>query len=740
MIMDKNPMFQDYKKSDPFYGRESEKYSNPLPSREYILQCLDELGEPVSSDKLMELFGLTTDDLQEGLRFRLKAMERDGQIMRNRRGKYAPVEELELIRGRVIGHRDGFGFLVPDDGSNDLFLSPYQMRALFPNDIVLARPSVNARGKREAIVVEILERNTQQTVGRFFKEGNIAFVQPHSRQITQDIVIPKGEEGKAKHGQYVALEMLTQPTARRQATGRIKEILGDHLTPGLEIEVAIRAHGLRCDWSAEVTREIRLLENLNKRSVTVSEKIETEKVNPGARLDLRHLPLVTIDGEDAKDFDDAVYCQPKARGGWKLIVAIADVSHYVAPDSSLDQEARLRGNSVYFPGRVIPMLPEVLSNELCSLKPHVDRLCLACELHINKAGVLTRYEFHEAIMYSHARLTYEEVSAMLNGKKQTNPALLPHLQALHVLYQQLHQQRVQRGALDFDSVETRIVFGKNKKIKAIVPVIRTEAHKMIEECMLIANVAAAHFLEKHQIPILYRVHEGPNPDKMRNVHDFLKSVGLKLTGGDQPKPIDYAKLLRRIVQRPDAHLIQTVLLRSMMQAVYSPDNLGHFGLAYEVYTHFTSPIRRYPDLLVHRAIRHVLAHKGKKKKPVSYDLATMTQLGEHCSMTERRADEATRSAVDWLKCHYMRDRLGQVFDGIISNVTGFGVFVELSQIYIEGLLHISALKSDYYHFDPAQHKLQGKRTGMSYRLGDQVRVMVARVDLEQREIDLELAS
>lgn len=720
-------MFKDYKKLDPFYTREIEKYAHPLPSREFILQCLDEIGQPIDSEKLLELFGLHDETQQETFKFRLRAMERDGQLMRNRRGKYARVDQLDLIRGRVLGHRDGFGFLIPDDGSQDLYLSPFQMRSLFPKDVVLARVShTGTRGKREAIVVEILERNTTQIVGRFFKEGNIAFVQPTHKQMTQDIVIPVGEEHQAKPGQYVCVEILLQPTTRRQATGRVTEILGDHLTPGLEIEVAIRSHGLPYQWPNAVMDQIKDWQPL------IQEKSFAD------RQDIRHLPLVTIDGEDAKDFDDAVFCEPKPKGGWRLIVAIADVGHYVLPDTALDKEALNRGNSVYFPDRVIPMLPEILSNELCSLKPQVNRLCLVCEAQISKEGKLTRYHFYEAVMFSHARLTYNQVTAILEDKKKIQPSLLPHLHALHDLYTILHQQRQHRGALDFETVETRIIFSKNKKIKAIVPVQRTVAHKMIEECMLIANVAAAKFLKKHKIPILFRVHEGPNPEKMSNLHDFLKSVGLRLGGGNTPSPHDYYKLLTRIEKRPDAHLIQTVLLRSLLQAIYSPDStMGHFGLAYESYTHFTSPIRRYPDLLVHRIIHHIL--RGGSKKTAHYPYDQMQTLGEHCSVTERRADDATRDAIDWLKCDYMRDKLGDIFEGIISGVTGFGVFVELQNIYIEGLLHISALKDDYYHFEPIHHTLKGKRTGATYRLGDRIKVMVARVNLEQKEIDLELA-
>lgn len=718
-------MLKDYRKLDPFHDREAQKYPNPAPSREYILECLDEIGKSLSIDQLLSLFGITEPDVEEALRFRLKAMERDGQLIRNRRGKYALVNELELIRGRVVGHKEGFGFLIPDDGSTDLYLAPYQMRSLFPGDIILASVTgTNARGKQEGVVVEVLERNTQQVVGRYYEERHIAFVQPDSKDISIDIVIPPGEQGTAQHGQYVVAEIIAQPTARRQPTGRIVEILGNHLSPGLEIDVAIRAHGLPHHWSQEVSAETK----------GFSLSIDPETVE--SRVDLRELPLVTIDGEDAKDFDDAVYCEQKPQGGWRLVVAIADVGHYVKPNTGIDREAYKRGNSVYFPGRVIPMLPEILSNELCSLKPQVDRLCLVCDMRISAAGRLTRYQFYDGIMCSRARLTYRGVTDMLSGIKQSQPALLPHLQALQTLFKTLQKQRAARGALDFDTTETRIVFGKNRKIKEIVAIERTEAHKIIEECMLLANVAAARFLHKHRVPGLYRVHEGPNPEKMGMLQDFLKTVGLRLGGGDDPAPLDYYKLLQRITQRPDKHLIQTLLLRSLLQATYSPKPTGHFGLAYEMYTHFTSPIRRYPDLLVHRAIRHVLSQKSKRG--FGYDAKMMQQLGEHCSMTERRADMTTRDAVTWLKCHYMQNKIGKVYEGVITGVTNFGVFLELTGIYVEGLLHISALKNDYYHFDPIRHTLTGKRTRTAYRLGDKLKVLVGRVDLDEKRLDFEL--
>jgi ribonuclease R len=719
-------VYINYKKTDPFYKREKEKYDNPVPSREYIEQCLDEIGEPVSHEELISIYRLKGEEKQEALRRRLIAMERAGQIIRNRRKKYALVDHLDLIRGHVIGHKDGFGFLTPDDGSPDLYLSPFQMRSLFPKDFVLARVVEGPRGKREGIVVEVIERAMQTVVGRYFEERNIAFVEPDHKTITQDIVIPPGEQGRAHHGQFVAVELISQPTARRQATGRVIEILGDHLSAGLEIEVAMRTHDIPHEFPQEV------LEQEKNFSTEVSE------ADKEGRTDLRKLPLVTIDGEDAKDFDDAVYAEKLSNGDFRLVVAIADVSHYVLPGTPLDKEALSRGNSTYFPGRVVPMLPEILSNELCSLKPNIDRLCMICDIRLDNKGKLKSYKFYDAVMCSRARLTYTEVTAMLEGKKKTKMALLPQLQTLNALYEKLYAQRAIRGTLEFETIETRIIFGKNKKIKSIVPVERTVSHKIIEECMLMANVCAGDFLEKRKIPALYRVHEGPKTSKIEKVQEFLNGIGLHLGRNNVITPMDYYKVFKQVEKRPDANLIQTILLRSLMQAVYAPENTGHFGLAYDTYTHFTSPIRRYPDLLVHRAIRHLLLKK--KPQAFNYSHAQMKELGEHCSMTERRSDDASRDATDWLKCFYIQDKLGQSFAGIITGVTSFGIFVELDDIYVEGLVHITALKGDYYHYDPVKHMLQGKRSGTTYRLGDEIKVMVARVDLDQKEIHFELSS
>ncbi|MGR9071897.1 MAG: ribonuclease R [Gammaproteobacteria bacterium] len=713
---------------DPYAQREAEKYAQPIPSRELILQLIKLSRKPIGRREIQQEFDIVDDEPQEALRRRLKAMERDGQIIKNRKKCYCLIDSKELIVGRILGHSDGFGFLKPDDGSNDLFMGPKEMKALMPNDRVVARVAgIDRKGRREGALVEVLERNTRQVVGRFFQESGISFVVPDNTAIAKDIMIPDTEKGEAKYGQIVVVEMLEQPTQRKLPIGRIVEILGDHMAPGMEIEVALRSYELPYLWPDEVLSEIRPLSD----DVPDSAK--------QGRVDLRDTPLVTIDGEDARDFDDAVFCRRTAKG-WKLLVAIADVSHYVVSGTALDKEAKNRATSVYFPEQVIPMLPEVLSNGLCSLNPEVDRLCMVCEMQIDAEGNVVRSRFYDAVMRSHARMTYTEVAGIVceDDKKLRNKysRLLPHIQELYSLYQVLRTRREQRGAMDFDTQETRIIFGKDRKIEQIVPLVRNDAHKMIEEFMISANTAAAQFLIRKKMPKLLRIHEGPPAEKILDLRSFLGEMALHLGGGEKPEPKDYMRLVQSIQGRPDSHLIQTVLLRSLSQAVYSPEEKGHFGLALESYTHFTSPIRRYPDLLVHRAIRHCL--KEKKPESFTYTFQDMVSLGEHCSANERRADEATRDVVNWLKCEYMMDKLGEEFPGIISAVTSFGFFVELADVYVEGLIHISTLEQDYFHFDPVSHRLYGERTGIRYRLGDSVRVVVARVDLDEKKIDFTL--
>ena len=713
----------DLRAGDPHIERERARYPEPLPSREYILKVLTERGVPVEEDELERLLGITESE-REAFGRRLRAMEREGELMRNRRNAICVVDKLDLVRGRVHGHPDGYGFLLRDDGGPDLFLEHKEMLKALHGDRVMARQSgVDRRGRPEGKIVEVLEHAHKQLVGRLYVEHGVLFAVAEDKRISQDFMVPPNETGGAKPGQVVTLEVVAQPSRHGQPVARVIEVLGDYADPGMEIEIALRKHELPHVFSPEVER--------------LCDKLPdgvTEKDRRG-RIDLRKLPLVTIDGETARDFDDAVYCEAVKPGGFRLIVAIADVSHYVRHGDALDREALGRGNSVYFPRRVIPMLPEKLSNGLCSLNPDVERLCVACDMQVDAHGEILSYRFYPALMCSHARLTYTLVGQMLDEPRgdaaRNHPELVPHLQQLQKLYRLLAKARARRGAIDFETIETAMIFDDQGKIERIVPVKRNEAHRLIEECMLAANVCASDFLRQNEQPMLYRIHEGPTPEKLQALHEFLKGFGLNLTGGDEPHARDYAKLLARVRDRPDAQLLQTVMLRSLQQAVYSPDNVGHFGLAYESYTHFTSPIRRFPDLLVHRAIKSVLARKR-------YEPGNWHELGAHCSMTERRADEATRDVAAWLKCYYMQDKIGETFEGSISGVTAFGAFVALDGVYVEGLVHISELGRDYFHYDAGKHQLMGERTKKRYRLGDRVRVKVARVDLDTTKIDFVL--
>jgi ribonuclease R len=718
------------RKRDPHYEREAAKYENPLPSREYILQVLRERGVPLSFETLAAGLDVGSHEF-DAFQRRLGAMQRDGQIMQNRRGDWLIPDKADLIRGRVEGHPDGYGFLVRDDEGPDLFLGPKEMDKVLHGDRVMARiVGMDRRGRPEGKIVEVLERANHRVVGRVFNEHGVLFVVAENRRISQDILVAPGGR-KAKAGQVVVVEIIEQPSRHAQPIGKVVEVLGNYADPGMEIEIALRKHELPFEFSREGLAEAKKLPEAVRKT--------DWKWEGGVREDIRHLPLVTIDGESAKDFDDAVYCERQGKdgkGGFRLVVAIADVSHYVRAGGALDRDACERGNSVYFPRRVIPMLPEKLSNGLCSLNPQVERLCMVCDMAIAANGAIRRYRFYPAVMYSHARLTYDEVAEALYEEKSAAAArraeLLPHLKNLDALYRVLVKARWARGAIDFETVETQMVFDEQGKIVRIVPTSRNDAHRIIEECMLAANVCASDFLHGNGHPALYRIHEGPTPEKLEKLREFLKEFGLQLTGGEEPRAKDYARLLEKVRGRPDMQLLQTVMLRSLQQAVYSPDNVGHFGLAYESYTHFTSPIRRYPDLLIHRAIKAVL--QGEKYRPGNW-----AEIGIHCSQTERRADEATRDVETWLKCYYMQDRIGEEFAGSVSAVTSFGIFVALDDIFVEGLVHISDLGSDYFHYDDARHQLVGERTGRRFRLADRVRVQLVRVDMESSKIDFRLA-
>ncbi|MDD5176039.1 MAG: ribonuclease R [Sterolibacterium sp.] len=718
------------RRADPFFEREQAKYPNPLPSREYILQMLVEGGVPLEFERICGQLAVLPDEY-EAFRRRLGAMAREGELMQNRGGAWLIPDKADLIRGRVEGHPDGFGFLVPDEGGADLFLSPKEMEKVLHGDRTIARViGMDRRGRPEGKIVEVLERANQRVVGRVFSEHGVWFVVAENRRISQDILLapaPKGSKlPKAKTGQVVMVEIIEQPSKHAQPIGRIVEVLGNYADPGMEIEIALRKHELPFGFSKEALAEARKLPEVVKKS------------DWKGREDITGLPLVTIDSETARDFDDAVYCERQGKN-YRLVVAIADVSHYVQAGGALDTDAEEHGNSVYFPRRVIPMLPEKLSNELCSLKPTVERLCMVCDMTILASGEIREYRFYPAVMFSHARLTYTEVAAALYLRDQVTrmqlKTLLPHLEHLDALYRVLAKARKQRGAIDFETLETQMLFDGNGKIERIEAYERNEAHRVIEECMLAANVCASDFLQKNQHAALYRVHQGPTPERLLKLRDFLAGFGLQLGGGDEPHAKDYAQLLEKLQDRPDKQLLQTVMLRSLRQAVYSPDNVGHFGLAYEAYTHFTSPIRRYPDLLVHRAIKAVLM-KGKYLPGDNTE--GWEKIGMHCSMTERRADEATRDVEAWLKCYYMQDRIGEMFAGSISSVVPFGIFVALDDIFVEGLVHVSELGADYFHYDEAGHVMVGERSGKRFRLADRVRVQVLRADLETNKIDFKL--
>lgn len=712
------------RKADPYAQREAEQYEHPLPSREYILDVMAEQGVPLRVEELYELLEIQ-DREKEIFNRRLAAMEREGQIIRNRKGALCIAEKIHLMAGTVQGHQDGFGFFIPDAGGEDLFLSPKEMSKVLHGDRVMVRQSgLDRKGRPEGKIVEVLERSNRRLVGRLIREQGVTLVAAEDKRINQDILVPPGQDLKAKAGQVVMVELIEQPSAYAMPIGKVVEVLGDYADPGMEIEIALRKHQLPYEFSPAAIKEA---ESFPK---TVQES------DWRGRRDLRELPLITIDSETARDFDDAVFCEPQGKG-WRLVVAIADVSFYVKPGSALDKDAFDRGNSVYFPRRVIPMLPEALSNGLCSLNPDVERLCMVCDMQVDAKGQVKRYEFYPSVMRSKARMTYTKVYDMIihpEGDTASEYAwLMPHVGNLYALYQILAKAREKRGAIEFETTETLIVFNEQGKIDHIEPSTRNDAHRLIEECMLAANVCASDLLKKNEHPALYRIHEGPTPEKLEALRTFMGEFGFQVGGGDEPHAKDYGKLLARIKGRPDEQLLQTVLLRSMQQAVYSPDNVGHFGLAYESYTHFTSPIRRYPDLLIHRAIKAVL--KGEK-----YNAGNWHLLGQHCSMTERRADEATRDVTSWLKCYYMQDKIGESFDGTVSGVTSFGLFIALDGIYVEGLLHVTELGNDYFNYDKARHAMVGERTGVQYRLGDRLRVKVSRVDLETTRIDFVLDS
>tara|TARA_R110000744_G_scaffold298751_1_gene408327 strand:+ start:1108 stop:3573 length:2466 start_codon:yes stop_codon:yes gene_type:complete len=733
---------------DPHKQREADKYDKPVASRELLLSLIEKSNIPPTFKALIKQLQYTDEDMVVGVKHRLRAMENSGQIVFNKFKQYAIANRSDVLTGKVIGHRDGFGFFAPDSGDKDFYISSYEMKRVIHGDIVEAIliDRTDRKGRKEVKILDVIKPRTAGVVGRFYVDHHIASVVPDDARIQQEILIQPDKKLGARHGEVVVVNVIQRPTKRSNAVGEVIEVLGEHMAPGMEIEIALREHDLPNQFSPEVIAEVS----------GIADEVEESAKAP--RIDLRDLPLVTIDGEDARDFDDALYCKPNADGGWTLWVAIADVSYYVRDKTALDEEAISRGNSVYFPSQVIPMLPEKLSNGLCSLNPDVDRLCMVCEMNISASGELSGSKFYSAVMRSHARFTYSKVATILGVNPEQKDedyraelrtqyqALIPDLENLNTMYHVLSKARTERGAIAFETTESQFLFNSDRKIESIVAMVRNDAHKIIEECMILANVATAEFIEKHKKPGLFRVHDKPSEDKYNNFISYVNELGLDLSSmGErktQPEPKDYCHILEKIADRPDQELIQTMLLRSMRQAVYQSDNIGHFGLALPSYSHFTSPIRRYPDLVVHRVIKAILDEQAKDEANAgahSYTPEAVIELGEHCSMTERRADDATRDVSDWLKCEYMQDHVGDTFTGVISTVTNFGLFVRLADLHIEGLVHITSLGHDYYHFDDVRMCLTGENTGAKYHIGDTVEVQVAAVNLDEKKIDLALA-
>ncbi|AFP85533.1 ribonuclease R [secondary endosymbiont of Heteropsylla cubana] len=728
---------------NPLLIQELKKHTCSIPSRKDILAHLTKQDKPIRKEDLeqeLEIFG---KEQLGGFHQLLHAMEKDGELILIQQQYYTLPDYVNRIYGTIIGHREHFGFLRVLGDKDDYYLSAEQMKLAIHGDLVMAEPhNQDRKGRREARILQVLVPNSSHIVGRFFIDANNIFVVPDDSRLNFNIFIPKEETRGAGVGFIVVVELMQRPTRQNKAIGKVVEVLGDNMSTSIAVNIALRNHAIPYIWSPEVKEQLAHLQEENKVAIIIKDKCE--------RVDIRMLPLMTIDDEDARDLDDAVYCEKEPSGGWHLWVAIADVSYYVRPDTPLDQDAIRRTTSVYFPSEVVPMLPELLSNNLCSLNPNVDKLCLVCEMIVSTQGELSSYKFYEAIMHSHARLTYNEVFNILEKRQQghiQHASIISSIKQLHEMYKTLEKAKIQRGGISFNTEETKFVFNSEQRIAHIEPFKRNHAHKLIEECMILANISAARFVEKYKEPVLYRVHDRPTKENIASLKTVLAELSLNLGGGEKPEPKDYANMMTRIAVRSDYEMLHLMLLRSMKQANYDPDNRGHFGLALPAYAHFTSPIRRYPDLALHRTIKYILGKQngqihGRSTPSGGWhsEKKELFQLGQRCSLNERRADEATRDVEDWLKCDFMKNHVGKHFNGIITNVTNFGFFVRLDPFYIEGLVHVSSLKNDYFRYDNIKQRLIGNSKKIIYRLGEPVKVLVKSVHMEERRIHFSLIS
>ncbi|BGI51038.1 MAG: ribonuclease R [Arsenophonus endosymbiont of Ceratovacuna japonica] len=723
-----------------YKDQEFQKYHSSIISCEYILKILEKYTIPISKQEIAKILNINKKEELEFLYYLLRKMEHDDKLIFTSHKCYILPKRLNLIKGTVIGHRNGFGFLRIEGKKDDFYISLQEMKKVMHNDIVLIQLlNKDKQGRTKVHIIKVLIPRNNKIIGRYFLKSNIGgYVIPNDSRLSFNILIPKNNVNGAKIGDVVVVKILIRPYLHIKAIGNIIKVLGKNIGTEAIIDIALRTHEIPYIWPYQVRKQISNLSN----QISLSAK--------KGRIDLCQLPLVTIDSEDACDFDDAVYCMPKKGGGWCLLVAIADVSYYVRPQTALDNEALSRGNSVYFPLRVIPMLPEIISNELCSLKPKVERLCIVCEIQLSVIGKIIAYKFYEAVMRSHVQLTYTKVWKILQGDKklrQSYQDLVPHLEELYRLYKVLYNERIKRGAISFESKEAKFIFNAEKRIAQIDSIERNDAHKLIEECMILANIAAAHFIEQNKEPSLYRVHDKPKKDNIINLRTVFSELNLTLYGGMKPRSIDYAKMMNEIAKRPDYELLQTMILRSMKQAIYDSENRGHFGLSLKSYAHFTSPIRRYPDLVLHRSIKYLIYVQNNNHHYYSTstggwhsNINEIFKLGKHCSMTERRADEATNDVANWLKCDFMQKQVGNIFSGIITSVTNFGIFVRLKDFFIDGLVHISSINNDYYYYDNIRQRLIGQSSGIIYRLGDKVKIRVEAVHMDECKIDFSLIS